>query len=143
MNIELIRLSTQEYPISIEQFRLEHPHTHLPDDLEILKQIDLSDFDYSVIIENEKPEFNTLTQTLESEIVNENSSYVKKWKIVNLPDDAAASALAILKYELIKKIDLYKIKTLLKIMKRQKRLGIDRQEEKDVMLFLGLILKCF
>lgn len=84
MDIELINVATKDWPITLAQFKAENPHTQLPDDPEILAQIDWNDLGYAVVVEEEKPVFDKLTQKIEPEIKVKNKAHKKTWKIVQL-----------------------------------------------------------
>lgn len=77
--MELINLTTHEWPITIEQFRQVHPNVLLPDAPAILERIDWSTFGHAVLQETERPVFDDVLEQLIPSLVIDGPVCTKVW----------------------------------------------------------------
>lgn len=79
----LIKLDTQEYPVTVEEFKRRFPNTSFP------AQVPFKDFGYAVVFLTPKPAYDEKTQTIQeiAPALTHKGTWEQRWK-VELDKDA-------------------------------------------------------
>lgn len=78
--MNLIKIDTGEYPVSLQAFKERHPNVSFP------AQIPFADFGYAVVFETPRPAYDPLTQTAAetAPALTDKGHWEQTWQIVAL-----------------------------------------------------------
>ena len=73
----LIKIDTQEYPVTVEEFKLRFPDTSFP------VQIPFADFGYAVVFPTPQPAHDATTQTVReiAPALTHKGTWEQRWKV--------------------------------------------------------------
>ena len=76
----LIKLDTQEYPVTVEEFKSRFPNTSFP------VQITFNDFGYAVVFQTPQPAHDAETQIVRgiAPVLTPKGTYEQRWEIMSL-----------------------------------------------------------
>ena len=80
----LIKLDTQEYPVTVEEFKSRFPNTSFP------VQIPFADFGYAVVFPTPQPAHDTTTQKGRAiaPVLTHKGAYEQRWEIMALDSNS-------------------------------------------------------